>query len=499
MGAGTPTEVSLMAIDGCERNDPDDDGCLEYRCVCPAQRLQLPAGHPRTQYRSSLLIYTNNIFNLTTYSRSPDLNIFGQPKMALIPVNSIRIPIRPPALQFAWNLATLQYLKELFPSQKGTTGTSTAGVLPALSFTDNYSQINSTSANNLTTTNTYTSVKWPLAFMALLPTGGTLNPSAVSALGDNSPWDNGMLIANSLAVPMPQVSKSSGRNFLNVNCDNQLCKQVFAPPDRFDRGPDNRSRQQGFFTRYRLQRAPVYLFLAYGVSRLAQWPARQRDWAQSQAGQNSDGIHRPRIPAQSMVMVQTRWLVRPSNRGSIWNFGFPPGFPARLFFTNFSWVYGTYVAAGTGGQSGVINCQDYGVMSATNWNGTTGSNVTLNTQQPGILPKLPSNAGWGTNSAGPPYFTNQVVSSPPDGLSDSYSYWHNNLLQNDVGVDWAGNNPSAPDSDQYLAAKYHPSYYVTNGSTATWTGMFPRALRQAVSKPYPWQKNISERARVAQM
>ena len=29
-------------------------------------------------------VYTNNVFSLTTYSRSPDLNVFGQPKMALL-------------------------------------------------------------------------------------------------------------------------------------------------------------------------------------------------------------------------------------------------------------------------------------------------------------------------------------------------------------------------------------------------------------------------------
>ena len=31
-------------------------------------------------------VYTNNVFALTTFSRSPDLNIFGQPKMAVIPL-----------------------------------------------------------------------------------------------------------------------------------------------------------------------------------------------------------------------------------------------------------------------------------------------------------------------------------------------------------------------------------------------------------------------------
>ena len=31
-------------------------------------------------------VYTDNVFALTTYSRSPDLNVFGQPKMALVPI-----------------------------------------------------------------------------------------------------------------------------------------------------------------------------------------------------------------------------------------------------------------------------------------------------------------------------------------------------------------------------------------------------------------------------
>ena len=230
LGPGTPSAVSLQELTS---GGSGLSTTAASNIVAIARTIGFNS--PREILRASgttLDTYTNNIFNLTVFSRSPDINIFGQPKIPLIPSNQTNLPyVGLP--ENSLNLATLLPLKELFPSQYGTTGESMKGVLPPTPMSDPYSDI--TSTNGAFVSNYYSQVKWPLTFKAQLADYPTINnpvpyTAAAGGSGDNNIWDNGKLIADYLAgtnamgkpITWPALPGSSATTYLGKYTPRQI-------------------------------------------------------------------------------------------------------------------------------------------------------------------------------------------------------------------------------------------------------------------------------------
>ena len=196
LGIGSPSEVSLEVLFG------GTNGKVPSQEIVQIARTR--GFHSPREILSATNVtsdvYTNNVFALTTYGRSPDLNVFGQPKMALLPVLG-------DALQEATNMAingiTMQALSEIYP---------TPSQLPS------YVLTNPISANVST-------VSWPLAFRqdyALMTPGrGTdLDISSFYTL-NNYCYINGKLLAKYLSgtnaagqpISWPVLPGSSTKGF----------------------------------------------------------------------------------------------------------------------------------------------------------------------------------------------------------------------------------------------------------------------------------------------
>jgi len=468
MGAGTPTEVSLMELTnsaGGNLTFPAATNIVAYARTngfnSPRDILHFAA----TTWGSSFDLYTNNIFNLTMFSRSPDINIFGQPKMALIPANVLGLPyqnlnntISPSLL---WNLATLQPLKELFPSVGGTGDSGIlGGVLPPITLKDYFYTISQGAPNLGTITPTiYSNLRRPVVFLP----GWWYNSFNNQPLNGNcSPWSNGKVIANYLAgtnatanasgignpvtwPPFPGSSPSA-TSYLNKYTAHQIDEIAVQIVDLVskDTTPDaitspGESRTAGFITRG---------WLSQGlVSGIGRGPKLDKILMEYQTKNAKQVIY----PAGVTNNV-------PSINAKLWmEMYFPSRFSGvSLFHENI--VYGGF-SFGDFVQSSMMNCQDWEGNDQLTNPGSAGN--ALISGQPALLPKLPNPPPAGI--AGPPTGNlGAPIGNTP--VSGNFSYWGNNLLRTDQGVDWNGNCESWPDPDQALAAMYHPYLFQTNGT-----------------------------------
>jgi len=111
LGVGYPTEVDLRVLS----QGGSTIGTTEAQSI--VQKARTSSFHsPREVLSVSGVttdFYTNNIFNLTDYSRSPEINIFGQPKIALLP--GLGSP-NPSAYNMVINGITLLPLTEIYPT-----------------------------------------------------------------------------------------------------------------------------------------------------------------------------------------------------------------------------------------------------------------------------------------------------------------------------------------------------------------------------------------------
>ena len=83
LGLGNPSEVSLQAL---QQSGVNIDGPTASNIVYFARSRGFSS--PREILRSGVAttLFTDNVGNLTTCSRSPEFNIFGQPRMAILPM-----------------------------------------------------------------------------------------------------------------------------------------------------------------------------------------------------------------------------------------------------------------------------------------------------------------------------------------------------------------------------------------------------------------------------
>ena len=454
MGAGTPTEVSLMEM----TNSSGSTGTLTTAgataMVAFARTYGFNSVRDMLHYAATTTgtaydLYTNNLFNLTMYSRSPDFNVFGQPKMALIPANQNNYPydnashsVSPSS--YMWNLTTFQPLKEVFPSLSGNNDVpaNITGILPSVTLKDNYYTI---STAGVITPTSETLLRWPLVFQTPESDGNGFNPAPGSGY---CPWNNGYVIANYLAgtnvlgksITWPEFPNATGAtSYLGKYTARQIDEIAVQIVDLVskDTSPD-----------------------AAGSSFCGGTSAGYlvRGWL---SGSLVDGVGRsPKV--DKAEMVYTPYYNKTINTTNV------PTLNATLYLetyfpSRFSGISLFHENTANGGygvgdfiQGSPVNWQDTsGVSSATN----VPNNTTYNYSQlqPGLLPKLPSPNTYSTYPAGN---GGAAIGTAPTAAN--FSYWGNNLLQNDEGIDWNGNNPLVPDPDQTLAAKYHPYLLQTN-------------------------------------
>ena len=207
LGLGSPSEVSLEVLfSGTNARD------LSKQVVQIARTTGFIS--PREILRAtnvSAAGYTNNVFSLTAYSRSPDLNVFGQPKMALIPI--LGGPANN-ATNMVINGITLRPLQEIYPSPSQLPG---------------YKVFNPVDLNSTPI------VPWPLAFRA--EQGGyTLGRDNEFSQGNwfytfpNYCYNNGQMLAHYLAgtnaagqpVNWPSFPGSSSAGFAGKYTSRQI-------------------------------------------------------------------------------------------------------------------------------------------------------------------------------------------------------------------------------------------------------------------------------------
>ena len=81
LGIGSPTEVSLQvlpAVDTLASAQSIVQIARTSGFSSPREILRAPGVTPN--------LFTDNVFSLTAYSRSPELNVFGQPRVAVAPM-----------------------------------------------------------------------------------------------------------------------------------------------------------------------------------------------------------------------------------------------------------------------------------------------------------------------------------------------------------------------------------------------------------------------------
>lgn len=459
LGWGTPSAVSLQELQ-------QGGTYLSATCASNIVAIARTVGFnsPGEILRASGTtpdLYTNNVFNITTMSRSPDFNIFGQPKMPLIPVAYTNSYFAN-GPNFLYNLATLQPLREIFPSQSGgiTPYPVITGVLPPLTMADPFSLMNSLTGVAVST-NRYSSQKWPLPTGQIDPTSNNLsNGSGTGSANDptgNALWGNGWLIANYLAgtnavgmpITWPALPGSTAAGFRGKYTPRQIdsitmqilnFSGVDTSPDA-GTGNDIVSRSNDLAFRGWLSGE-----LVNGIGRNPKLDKVMMEFT-TQAG----------VAPVSPSTIGTAPKVNAQLYLELW---FPSGFQGVSLFHKDAPYGGLEI--GNTYQRSIMNAQDMGQNLMNNTNNLIGT--------PGPLPKVTANGG----------------SYPPDGGADSYSYWGNNLLQTVIlsgtpasaslntagiasnpngGVDWYGNNPAFVDPDQTMAKKYHP-WLATNSAGA---------------------------------
>lgn len=106
LGIGSPTEVSLEALFPTKGRDV----LKEIVQIARTKGFHTPREILRTPDITTN-DYASNVFSVTTDSRSPDLNIFGQPKMALTPILGA-----PYGTNMVVNGITLRPVQEIYPT-----------------------------------------------------------------------------------------------------------------------------------------------------------------------------------------------------------------------------------------------------------------------------------------------------------------------------------------------------------------------------------------------
>lgn len=426
LGLGSPSEVSLQVL----QSDPT--------ALSPASNIVYVARTTGFNSVKEILratnatpdLYNNNVFNMTTYSRSPDLNIFGQPKMQLTPILGDSGFF---ATSMAMNSITLQPAREIYPTPSQL---PTYSIIPPVD-PNQYWEWFPTPAYT-----TPTAEPWPLVFRGEfgIYNGGRYT-TGIGSGGCNQLyplanyfWINGMMLTKYLdgknaanqSITWPAFPGASATGFAGKYTLRQIDSIAAQILDFGSKeiSPDycyssiTDFNPTGGYSRGQRSSATPDLFFGWlshqwvsGIGRDPKVDAMELAFATyGSIGQPSDTNYLP--PSATMDIWQEWWL------------------PASyLGGNNVLPIFGGGEFLGHRNYQGPLNAVD--LCQNLDPSGIPGGRATPpgNNFPPAGLPK-----------------TNYV----------SPSYWGNQLLANDQGIDFAANNNYLDDPDQGMAAQYHP-------------------------------------------
>jgi hypothetical protein len=443
LGLGSPSEVSLQALQQGGANLATN---VATNIVYLARTTGLNS--PKEILRAAGTtpdLYTNNEFNLTAYSRSPDLNVFGQPKMALMPILGTSLYN---STDMTTNGITFQPPREIYP---------TPSQLSSYPVTNPVNWVAQPNQWYPTTAPAVTRVAWPLAFRGIT---GVINsgnydvglgpggPNSVYTL-TNYCWINGMMLAKYLAganaagqaitwPTFPGTSAPSGGfsgKYSNRQIDSIVAQIVSLgakaiSPDRTS--TDDSRNDVASFQERSITTPPLF----FG------WLSHQ--WV--------SGMGRsPKVNAMELAF---------STYGSVTQPGPPPtNLPPYATLNIFQewWMPANYL-----GGSNTTSIPGNGTINigpGVNRGYLNAGDLTAN-----IGPYAGTNPGSATNF--PTYYwpPAPLPKFPADSTGSTSSYWGNQLLANNQGLDFQGIPSTRQDPDQLLATTYHVPYAVTNSA-----------------------------------
>jgi len=381
LGAGVPAEVSIQAL---QQSGADLSYSLATNIVQYGRSLGFHS--PREILRAggaSPDLFTNNVFNLTVSSRSPDLNVFGQPRMPLIPgFRNLSV-----STNLFTNGVTLQPVREIYPGYEQLPRVSIRAV---------------SVSGGVLVTNTYANRHWPTLFQQL---NGVANDLG-QANADNVPILNGYVIANYLAgtnpfgiaIRWPAFPGSQAQSFLEKYSARQIDCMAMQIADLGAKAT-----------------SPDYVYSApNSVDDIKSCPSITWGWV---SGQLVCGVGRsPRV-----TRILSKFTATAPDASE------PPKLQATTYIE--WWFPSRY--------SGVSLFHQENPNNGTKMGNFVQGNC-LNAQD----------LSWQTTNASPPC-------APLPYSDGSLSYWGDNLLRNDQGIDFQGNAANKVDPDQSRAFKYH--------------------------------------------
>ncbi len=412
LGSGTPTEVSLQVLSQGGTALPQEvaENIVQMARTngFSSAREILRAGG------TSPDLFTNNVFHLTVSSRSPDLNVFGQPRIPLIP----GFRTASSSTNISTNGITLRPFQEIHPGYEQ---------LPRLSG----ARVSINAAGNMVT-NAFSGRIWPTVLQQMNAEASAYGNSG----SQNEPWSNGWLLARFLSgtnasgqpVVWPAFPGSQCADFLGKYTARQvdsLAMQIM------DLGAKATSPDQGA--------------QGTGVTDVVSAPSVGWGWLSSMLVSGMG-----RSPKVSQILME----VSAQGSSGIWGEPAAPYTPPK--FRANTYVEWWFHSAFSG--NSVVHNEGQGELLRM------GDNIAgmLNVQD------APYTTGQNQNlySTG----TNVVRASlpQPDGKPN---FWSDSLLRNNQGIDFSGSPPQFPDPDQdRAAALHHPYAYSTNSSKYMGTG-----------------------------
>jgi len=479
LGAGSPTEVSLQMLVGTS-------GTMTATTGSNIVQIARTVGFhsPREILRAAGTtpdLYTGNVFNITCCSRSPELNIFGQPRIPMLTALEL---YQSSPLDLVQNAITMQPVREIYP---------TASQLPALKFAG--LNIAGVPGDNMA---------WPTAFNQLQSDAS--DNTAVQNVNSNHSATAGMLLAYLMAGKNPAGTAnfftwpsfpgtaSTTTNFLNKYTPRQIdsiawqitdlggntiSSDVQLNPDTNTGGMEQAHSAPTVY--------PGWLSAQYvsGMGRSPKVTKFMLELITKSAvvtGTAAVKYAPPDSPPEVQILTSMEWWL-------------PAGYQGTGLWSHVNTVLNArkvYAAGGDVGEYdreflGCLNVADQAIPFGTGLNGDEKFFSGTST-------------GWATRVWSPngpfayPGYIEKVVSGTT--LSNT-SYWGNNLLTNNQGIDFTGNPGEYPDPDQTDAATYHP--YLSSGSgalpcganTVSWPAPSPAYMASGSSGTNTANPNVS--------
>ena len=436
LGIGSPTEVSLQVLAGTNGQPLSVTNAQSIVQVARTSNFQSPREILRVSGVTAD-VYTNNVFSLTAYSRSPELNVFGQPRVAVSPLLGEGGPHWRTATNMAINSLTLLPAREIYP---------TPSQLPNYVISSPYDVIPNTPRSNH---------PWPLSLrgeMGINSTGKGEDyrsimkwyPSEVP----NYSYNQGYLLAKYLA---------------GTNAGEQ---RVFWPV--FPGPASSVPSTNGFAGKYtpRQLDSIIAQILSIGSKAISS------DYPHT-SGESGEqiGNHYMVTPYVFPGWLSQQWVIGVGRSikltevyvdvaayGSqgIWDPANPAAYqPPKA--TMDIWLEWWLPASYFGG--------DTSPNAFRFFLGHRGAKSTLN------VIDMPRSL---KNDPNPPKIEFAApLPRVPDGDSpEEFSYWAKELLQNDQGIDFAGNPDTAEDRDQDLARRFHDPFtrHDAQSTSGPWDG-----------------------------